>query len=39
MEIAIAVAITLVVTAVAVWFISDAYHKKSANSKIGSEDC
>ncbi|MCH5332978.1 MAG: ribonuclease Y [Agathobacter sp.] len=38
MEIAIAVAITLIVTAVAVWVISDAYHKKAANSKIGSAE-
>ena len=38
MEIAIAVAITLVVTAIAVWFISDAYHKNVANTKLGNAE-
>ncbi|MCM1105912.1 MAG: ribonuclease Y [Blautia sp.] len=38
MEIIIAVVVTLVVTAVAVWFISDAYHKRVARTKIGSAE-
>ena len=38
MEVAIAVVITLIVTAAAVWFISDAYHKKLASTKLGNAE-
>ena len=37
-QVIIAVVITLIITAVAVWFISTEYHKKVANTKIGNAE-
>ena len=37
-QVIIAVVITLIITAVAVWFISTEYHKKIANTKIGNAE-
>ena len=38
LQIIIAVVITLIITAIATWFISVEYHKRVANTKIGNAE-